>query len=193
MRTPFFLAATLTTALAAFAVQAAEDMTPVMQAYLDSDVRPWATDPVIIDALVAANATTASLSAAEIDAMDKQWRAEIGGGATPTITPVVEGVVADFLRSKLGASGGVVTEIILMDAVGLNVAATEITSDMWQGDEAKHQETFAVGADAVHLGDIEFDESTQTYQANISMTITDPETGEPLGALTVAVNAEALL
>ena len=41
--------------------------------------------------------------------------------------------------------------------------------------------------------DVELDESTQAYQAQFSVSIADPATGEPIGAMTVGVFAEALL
>jgi hypothetical protein len=88
------------------------------------------------------------------------------------------------------AMGGAVTEIIVMDALGLNVATSGVPSDYWQGDEAKHQQTYGVGPDAVHFGDIEYDESSQKYQAQISFTLSDPDTNAPIGAMTVAVDAE---
>jgi hypothetical protein len=54
-------------------------------------------------------------------------------------------------------------------------------------------ETYGIGPDAVHFSEVELDESTQRYQAQISLTIVDPATGEPIGAMTVGVDAEALL
>ena len=86
-------------------------------------------------------------------------------------------------------SEGRITEIILMDSRGMNVAVSDITSDFWQGDEAKYQETYLVGADAVHVGEVELDESSQTYQAQVSFVVTDPQTGESIGAVTVGLNA----
>ena len=105
---------------------------------------------------------------------------------------MLENDAATFLREQVEASGGVITEVFIMDARGLNVAASATTSDFWQGDEAKHSETYGKGVDAVHFGEVEFDESTQSYQGQISMTLTDPATGEAIGALTVGVDAEAL-
>jgi hypothetical protein len=55
-----------------------------------------------------------------------------------------------------------------------------MTSDMWQGDEEKFTETYSIGPGAVHFSEVELDESTQRYQAQISLTIVDPETGDPL-------------
>lgn len=171
----------------------AGDFGAAMQSYLDTEVRAWADADVLVEAIRAQNAVTVGYSDAEIEALDQAWRAEVGTGSTPTITPVLENAAADYLRDRVAASGGMITEIFLMDARGLNVAASNVTSDFWQGDEAKHRETFGIGAGAYHLGDVEFDESSQRYQGQISLTIADPETGEPLGAMTVGVDAEGLM
>jgi hypothetical protein len=80
-----------------------------------------------------------------------------------------------------------------MDARGLNVAASTPTSDYWQGDEAKFTDTYSQGPGAIHVGDVEFDESTQSYQGQVSIVVVDPDTGNPIGAITVGLNAEALM
>ncbi|MEL7115265.1 MAG: hypothetical protein AAGP08_06665 [Pseudomonadota bacterium] len=189
MKTKIFAAA-----LSALAFPAvANDFAPMMESYLESDVMAWAADPVLIEAVRAQNAVSADYTPSDIDNMDKAWRAEVGTGQTPTIDPVIANAAADFLRNQVEASGGRITEVILMDAVGLNVAVSHVTSDMWQGDEAKYQETYLVGSDAIHFGDIEKDESTGRYQGQISFTVTDPASGDVLGAMTVGVDAESLL
>lgn len=180
--------------LMGFAVSAhANEFAPAMQSYLDSDIRSWAGSEQIVAAINSQNATTSGYDQAMIDDLDLRWRAEVGGSDTPTITPVMNSDAADFLRQQVEAAGGRITEVFIMDAQGLNVAASAITSDYWQGDEAKHSETYGRGADAVHLGEIEFDESTETYQGQISLTIIDPATGQAIGAMTVGVDAEALM
>ena len=78
-----------------------------------------------------------------------------------------------------------------MDQVGLNVAVSEPTSDYWQGDEAKWSQTYLAGAGAMHVSDVELDESTQTYQAQVSLTVVDAS-GAPIGAITFGVNVEYL-
>ncbi|MDA9865461.1 hypothetical protein N9C96_02170 [bacterium] len=171
----------------------ANDFAPAMQNYLDNNIRSWANSEEIIAAILAQNASTSAYDQAMIDDLDTRWRAEVGGTDTPTIAPVLSGDTADFLRQQVQAAGGRITEVFIMDSQGLNVAASAITSDYWQGDEAKFSETYGRGADAVHLGDIEFDESTETYQGQISFTIVDPATGQAIGAMTVGVDAEALM
>ncbi|MBN9886612.1 hypothetical protein [Salipiger abyssi] len=186
----FICAALLAVSAApAFAV----DARTAMEAFLQSGIQPWAQDPALIAAIEAQNAQTAGYDAARIDALDSAWQAEIGAADTPTISAVVESDLATFLRDHVGAAQGAITEIFVMDAQGLNVAASAITSDYWQGDEAKFTETYGQGAGAVHYGEVEFDESSQSYQAQISLTLSDPETGAPIGAMTVGVNADLLM
>ena len=115
----------------------------------------------------------------------------MGAASTPTIDPVLNGVVADMLRAMRDESEGLFTEIFVMDNLGLNVAASDTTSDYWQGDEAKWQQTYPAGAGAVHISEVELDESTQTYQAQVSVSIAGPD-GAPVGAATFGVNVEYL-
>lgn len=182
---------TLALALAAQGALA-DEFTPALEQYLNENIVQWATDPVIIAALRDANSQTAGYDSARIEALDQAWRAEVGMSDTPTITPILSNAAADFLRQQVEASGGVISEVFIMDQVGLNAAASGVTSDMWQGDEEKFTATYSAGAGAVHIADVEFDESTQTYVGQVSLSITDPETGDLVGAMTVGLNAEAL-
>jgi len=172
---------------------AANDFRPAMEAFHASTIEGWASADVIVEAITAQNTVTAGYSDADITALDEAWMAEVGTSSTPTISPVVENPLAEFLREQVAASGGLITEVFVMDARGLNVAASHVTSDYWQGDEAKHSETYMAGPGAMHFSDIELDESTQRYQGQISVTITDPATGQPVGAMTIGVDAEALM
>lgn len=181
--------------LAALAATQAKgnEFEPALRAYLDSEIRNWSQSEEIVSAILDQNAAHAGIDQARIIALDDAWRSEIGAASTPTIDPVVSNGASDFLRARVAASGGRITEVFIMDAHGLNVAASGLTSDMWQGDEEKFTQTYPNGADAVHFSEVELDESTQRYQAQISVTIVDPETGTPIGAMTVGVDAEALL
>lgn len=96
-----------------------------------------------------------------------------------------------FLSDQVAASGGRINEIFVMDALGLNVAASDVTSDYWQGDEDKYTKTFGVGSGAMFVDAIEFDESAQSYQGQISISLTDPASGQVVGAMTIGLNAEA--
>lgn len=171
----------------------ATELTQSMDAMIEQAVTPWLDEPALIAAIKAQNKTTAGLDQAAIDTLDAAWAAEIGAAETPTIDTVVHGPLADALRAHMADANGAILEILVMDARGLNVAASGVTSDYWQGDEAKFTQTYPLGPAAMHHGEVAFDESSQAYQAQVSFTISDPKTGRPIGAMTVGLNAELLM
>lgn len=172
---------------------AATDYQTTMRSYLENNIRSWAQSPVLVEAITRQNGETQGYSQEDIDALDRQWRAAGETAETAALGQVLHNAAADFLRQQVSDSDGRITELFIMDAQGLNVAASDRTSDMWQGDEDKFQKTYSIGADATHFGAIELDESSRHYQAQISLTITDASTGAPIGAMTVGVDAEALM
>lgn len=161
--------------------------------FASQTVRDWISDPALLDAIRTQNARNAGLSQSEIDALDQQWRAETGAASRPLIDRTLATPLSRFLLDQKNAQGGLVTEIFVMDSRGLNVGQSDVTSDYWQGDEAKWQKTYQVGPDAMMIDEVEFDESSQTFQSQLSMSITDPATGEVIGAITVGINVDAIL
>lgn len=173
-------------------VAAEEDnhFAPQMELFLTLTVQEWVRSDLAIEAIRAQNEKTGDLSEAEILTLDEQWRE--AQESDPIIADVLNNPLSEYLRSESAQYDGVVTEVFVTDAKGLNVASTLPTSDYWQGDEAKHQESFGKGAGAIHIGGMEVDESTGAYQGQASMTISDPETGAPIGAITVGLLPEML-
>lgn len=159
---------------------------------VESTIKNWTADPAIISAVKAQNVKHAGLSQGDIDALDKEWRAQTSAGAKPLIDELLGRPASKKLVGFKNEGAGLFTEIFVMDAKGLNVAQSDMTSDYWQGDEAKWKKTFLVGPDAVFIDEVEFDESTQTYQAQVSISIADPDSGFAIGAITVGVNVELL-
>jgi hypothetical protein len=177
-------------ALSATAAQAV-DFQSAMKAYLDGEVRNWAAHPTIVEAVRARNALTVHLTGEQIGALDAAWMSEIASGSGITIDPILHAPVSRFLREKVAASEGRISEILVMDARGLNVGISSITSDFWQGDEDKYLATFASGPNSLHIGDVDFDESSQAYLVQISFPLLDPDTGTSIGAVTIGMNADA--
>lgn len=173
-------------------VLAQDDYTAPLTELANGKLREIAQNPALISAIMAQNEQTSAYDQAKIDALDQQWRAEVDAAAKPLIDATLGTEASTFLVSAQADSGGLFTEIFATDAKGLNVAQSTITSDYWQGDEDKFSKSFGVGADAVFLGEIEQDESTQTFQSQVSITITDPATGTPIGSITAGVDLSAL-
>ena len=161
--------------------------------FANDTVKQWIANPIVINAVKAQNEESASLSQSDIDTLDQQWRAETGAGSRPMIDEILGNELSKFLSGAKVETQGLATEIFVMDNKGLNVGQSDVTSDYWQGDEAKWQKTYLAGSDSLFIDEIEQDESTQTFQSQVSMPTVDPATGEVIGAITVGVNVDALL
>ena len=187
---------TVTAILAAlFATPAAAEgphVAPVKE-FAQAQVAKWIRNPSIVDAVKAQNSKHAGLTPAEVEGLDQQWRSQTGAASQPMIEQVLNSALSQHLSGLKADQQGLVTEIFVMDNKGLNVGQSDVTSDYWQGDEAKWQKTYLAGPDAVFVDEVEQDESTQVFQSQISMAITDPTSGEVIGAITVGVNVDDLL
>lgn len=164
-----------------------------LEAYARSELATWLGDPALIEAIKAQNQTHADLNEDAVIALDQQWRAEAGEGGGPLIDKLLSTSVSNWLLNQQTATSGFVTEVFVMDNKGLNVAQSVETSDYWQGDEAKWQQTYSVGPDALHISEVEFDDSTGFYQSQASLAISDPSTGEVIGAVTFGINVQNLM
>ena len=160
--------------------------------FAEDHVRGWISDPDLIDSIRTQNESHTKLTKADIDSLDQQWRAERGQSDRPLIDEVLSRPLSEFLSRLQEDSDGIVTEIFVMDNRGLNVGQSQVTSDFWQGDEAKWLETFLVGPDAMVIGGIEYDESTQKWQSQLSLPVVDPDTGAVIGAITVGIDLAAM-
>lgn len=171
---------------------AANEFAPQIEKVFSTSISGWLADPVVVNAIKAQNATTADYDDAKIDELDKAWRAEAKAGGGTLIDSVLANDLSKFLKGKKDGSEGLFSEIFIMDAKGLNVGQSDVTSDYMQGDEAKHQKTYGAGPKATFIDEVEFDDSSQTFQTQISQTIVDPADGKAIGAITVGVNVENL-
>ncbi|MBU2551991.1 MAG: cache domain-containing protein [Proteobacteria bacterium] len=141
------------------------------------------SDPVLVAAVKAENAKGKTLD--QIKEMDKKWMATPG--------------LADFMKALMESEAGkhlqgiqkskpYFAEIFLMDNQGANVAMTDKTSDYWQGDEPKFQESFKGGAGAIHVSEVKFDESSQAYLVQVSVPVKDGN--QVIGAITFGIDVE---
>lgn len=170
----------------------AVDITEPVNNLVQSNISKWVADPALIEAIKAQNAKHAALTQADIDKMDGEWKAETSAAAKPMIDEVLGNSASAFLKKVKEENKGLFTEIFIMDSKGLNVGQSDVTSDYWQGDEAKFKESFNKGAGALFIDKVEQDESTQHLQSQVSMTIVDPATNQPIGAATIGIDVDLL-
>lgn len=171
--------------------QAANDFEPQIRSFVESDIMPWLSEAVVVDAVKAQNEKHASITEADIDKLDKEWRAQAKAGGGDMIDAALGNDLSKFLKSKKEGAGGKISEIFVMDNKGLNVGQSDVTSDYMQGDEAKWQKSYGAGPGAVFVDEIEFDDSSQAFQSQVSVTIVDGS-GAAIGAITIGVNVEEL-
>ena len=144
-----------------------------------------ALSPAIIEAVEEANQSYDDRNPMEIEAeiakLDEAWLSD-----DPSIEALVNKIekneVSDYLRHFM-SSFPEEAEIFITDSQGLNVAMTERTSDYFQADEGWWQGAYDDGRGSVFVGDVEYDESAQTWAANIGIPIRDKEGQNVIGVL----------
>ncbi|MCG6888816.1 MAG: hypothetical protein LJE92_04460 [Gammaproteobacteria bacterium] len=160
-----------------------------IKAYIESNIRAWLSSEEIINAVDQQNINHFGITEEEIDRLDQRWRMERLRNSGSLISSIMGNQFSAFLRGIKAASGGVITEIFVMDNVGLNVGQTNGTGDLMQGDEAKWQKTYLVSADAVYIDAVEEEDGVNVSQ--VSLTVARPNTAR-LGAITIGINVDAL-
>lgn len=160
---------------------------------LDKEIRSRLQHPIIIEAIRDQNKSYRSITKQDIKRLDQQWRNELNSDDRPLIDAVMAKPISNYLRQVRDQRHGLYTEIIVMDKHGLNVGQSDLTSDYWQGDEDKWLKTYLLGPDAVHISEVDEDESTQTFQAQVSISLIDRRNSEIIGAATVGINIDLLM
>ncbi len=166
------------------AVSIDADLVDEIRAFLDNDVVRLMVD--------AHNRYHAGIDAAGIERLDQQWRAETEAKQQPLIAPTLASPLSTYLTQVQAFSLGLFTEIFVVDRFGLNVGQSAITTDFYQGDEAKWQKTVPVGPDAVFIDEPEFHEPTRTWRAQVNLSIADAARTAARGAATVEINLTEL-
>jgi len=159
---------------------------------IKKEIKPLAKLPSLILAIKQQNKTNIDLNQKQIITLDQKWRLETEKIDHPFIDQLLNNAASKQLQFIKNNKNGLITEIIVTDNKGLNVAISDITSDYWQGDEDKWQRTLPLGPEAVFISDPDIDQSTQQFQIQISVTVSDPENNEGIGSLTVGVDLDLL-
>jgi len=140
---------------------------------------------LIISAVKEQNAKNMSLES--IKEMDEKWKNT--PGIADFMKPLMDSGCGPNLK-QIQSMNPFYAEIFVMDNQGANVCQTDKTSDYWQGDEAKFQESFNGGVGAVFVDDVEFDDSTQSYISQVSVPVMDG--GKAIGAITFGIDVDKL-
>ncbi len=157
--------------------------------YVNDSVRAWIGSDELVLAVYQQNLNHSALTTGDIDSLDLRWRAERRFGGGDLVASKMNNSLSTFLRGIKAAAGGVITEIFVMDNLGLNVGQTNGTGDYMQGDEAKWKKTFLVASDAVFIDDVEEEDGINISQTSLTISRSN---GFRLGAVTIGINVDAL-
>ncbi|WP_219821783.1 hypothetical protein [Sneathiella aquimaris] len=174
----------------AFADEAAPSTSLITEAAI-SNARTWLANPVVRVSIDSQNKKYSAIDQSTIDDLDKQWRKERKEKDQPLIAATLSSPLSNYLLQIQAASVGLYTEMFVMDAKGLNVGQSSITSDFWQGDEAKFQKTFPKGSGQIFIDEPEYHEGSKTWRAQVNMTISNND-DKPIGAVTIEYNLTEL-
>lgn len=155
--------------------------------YVIANVTPWLSEPIVVNAVKASNVANAKLNSHEINKLDNSW---MDRSNQALIDSKMNNELSKYLRQKKDAANGVIFEIFIFDSKGLNVGETDLTQDYNQSDEAKYWKSYGAGPDAVFVDKVGKDAGRSISQASLS--IKDPATGQPIGAVTVGIDVDKL-
>lgn len=169
---------------------------PSPQIYLDnnlqSSINAFLDNDIVLTALAYQNERHKNLDQEGVVAMDNMWRQQREEEDRPFIAAVLSNPLSTYLTRVQAHSAGIFTEIFIMDDKGLNVGQSSISSDYWQGDEAKWQRTYQGNVGAVFVDEPEFNNATEQWRVQYNVAITNEDGSENIGAATVEVNLSEL-
>jgi len=146
-------------------------------------LQQWGREPTLVSAVQQSNASGQTL--AQIQQINSEWQQT--SGISPFMHHLMQNRAAKRMLA-LERSAPYFLELFLMNNLGANVAMTNKTSDYWQGDEAKFTASYHDGVGQVHIGDVQFDDSSQAYLIQVSVPVMDGE--RAIGALTIGINLD---
>lgn len=188
-----FVAAVSMTAVAVAAEPPQPEVSALVTDAVIGEMRKIVMDDVVQISVKAQNTRYATLDQASVEDLDKQWRAQREQtDSQPLIARTLSNPASIFLLRKQAQALGLYSEIFLMDNKGLNVGQSSITSDYWQGDEAKWQKTYLEGGDAVFIDEAEWHDESKTWRVQVNVAVPDSQSGSPIGAVTFELNLTEL-
>jgi methyl-accepting chemotaxis protein len=172
---------------------AAKDLAGQLDTYMEErvrDVLTWASDPLVVDAAIRADAAARTHGwpgypeiAGQADAIK---RIELEMAGVRSLNPLPG--ATQYLKDQ-GVRSKVFKEIFFTDKSGYNAAISNMTSDFVQSDEGWWVNAWTKGID---IGKVGFDESAGVWSIDVSARIDNLRTGEPLGVLKAVLDISAV-
>ena len=154
---------------------------PALKNFAKSVLVPLCSNSVFVTETAAQNAKATPLS--EIQSIDEQWQA--AEEELPIFAEKLGNACAEEIRKVVAANPAII-EAFVMDNQGAVVGENLMTSDYWQGDEPKWQNSYKDGQGGIDVGEESFDRSANEVIQQISLPIID-SAGNVIGAVTYGI------
>jgi hypothetical protein len=161
-------------------------LTPKLREFVTEHLVPYMTDAVLVRETTTQNGKRIPLSS--IKDLDRQWQA--AEEELPLHRELLGNATAEVLKA-LANTQPAILEAFAMDDQGAVVGESHLTSDYWQGDEAKWTGAYASGAGGIEVGDESFDRSCNAVLQQVSLPIVAAD-GKIIGALTFGIAVDRL-
>jgi ABC-type amino acid transport substrate-binding protein len=135
----------------------------------------------------------------DVMTQDSMWQAMAPLASTQLADRILDLAGSRTLYGWKVAQAGLVTEAMIMNNMGTLAAMSQLTTDYWQGDEAKFQKVLDAtrqglkGMEALYISPIRYDASTSRFQVTVSAPVGPIIEGVPLGVLMFGLDAEKAL
>lgn len=165
-------------------VQGEKGLAPKVKTFVIKSLLPSIDNPEWVKAVEEQNSKGMSL--AQIQETDKAWvKAE---EMLPIQKALMNNACASEI-SKLAKKYPAILEAFVTDNQGANVCLNNLTSDYWQGDEAKWKNSFKGGKGGVDVGKVSFDKSANANIQQVSLPILG-KGGKVIGAVTFGLSVD---
>lgn len=173
------------------------DLSPSEQESIKKTVAPWferiRTNKEVVAAVIRQNEANKTKSPNQLTKMDEQWQLAFKVGDLNFPKTIVNQALSQVLKQISVNSKDLLSEIIIMDERGYNVAMVDMTSDYWQGDENKFTQVYAKTAQTLYFDQIKYDASSRRFQVQVSAPLLDPKNKAAIGAITLGVDVDKAL
>ena len=117
-----------------------------------------------------------NVSLEDIQKIDTQWKE--AEDELPIQAEIMSNACAQEIR-RIAKGMPILSETFVMDNQGANVGQNALTSDYWQGDEAKWKNSYKDARGGIDVGKRKLDKSTNVVDQKVSLPIISEPTGAP--------------
>lgn len=173
------------------------DLSPSEKDVIQKMISPWLqkirSNKDIVAAVIQQNTANKSKPVNQLKLIDEQWQLAFKVNNLNFPKAVVNQTISHLLGQFTASSKDLLSEIIVMDERGYNVAVADMTSDYWQGDEEKFTQVFNMPAQTIYFDKIKYDASSKRFQVQMSAPLLHPQTQKSIGAITLGVDIDKAL